>query len=325
MTHFAVRIPGEGLAEINGELLAVGQDRSVHEAVLDRLQQYAQERAAAVEATVDEGPGGAHFVLQVAPDGSSRLVDPTERAESADHAQEPPPPGPAASAVAPVSVDSGPAASAVAPVSVDSGPAASAVAPVSAAPAPAPASAVATAVATAVARARAAATAPPAPVPSAAPAPPPPPSRPLPRELADRVAHINALARRGRLEEASAEVTALREELTRTAGTEHPDALEARAMEAYLAYLREDHREATVLALSVARILCGAGAPQAPAAVARAAAAWQRLEDDRAAEIHGRELLHMWGRLRGGGRLSPADEHLAHRVRDHVEALSSCV
>jgi hypothetical protein len=150
-------------------------------------------------------------------------------------------------------------------------------------------------------------------------------SRPLPRELADRVAHINALARRGRLEEASAEVTALREELTRTAGTEHPDALEARAMEAYLAYLRGDHREATVLALSVARILCGAGAPQAPAAVARAAAAWQRLEDDRAAEIHGRELLHMWGRLRGGGRLSPADEHLAHRVRAHVEALSSCV
>jgi hypothetical protein len=139
------------------------------------------------------------------------------------------------------------------------------------------------------------------------------------------VAHINALARRGRLEEASAEVTALREELTRTAGTEHPDALEARAMEAYLAYLREDHREATVLALSVARILCGAGAPQAPAAVARAAAAWQRLEDDRAAEIHGRELLHMWGRLRGGGHLSPADEHLAHRVRAHVEALSSCV
>ncbi|WP_031134239.1 MULTISPECIES: hypothetical protein [Streptomyces] len=311
MTHFAVRIPGEGLAEINGELLAVGQGRSVHEAVLDRLQQYAQERDAAVEATVNDGPGGAHFVLQVAPDGSSRLLDPTERTEPADHAPEPPPPAPGPAPT--------PAPAAPTPASAAPGPAASVVAPVPAAPTPA------SAVATAVARARAAATAPPAPVPSPAPVPPPPPSRPLPRELADRVAHINALARRGRLEEASAEVTALREELTRTAGTEHPDALEARAMEAYLAYLRGDHREATVLALSVARILCGAGAPQAPAAVARAAAAWQRLEDDRAAEIHGRELLHMWGRLRGGGRLSPADEHLAHRVRAHVEVLSSCV
>ncbi|QCD59096.1 hypothetical protein [Streptomyces hawaiiensis] len=310
MTRFVVRIPGEGLAEINGELLAVGQGRSVHEAVLDRLQQYAQERAAAVEATVNDGPGGAHFVLQVAPDGSSRLLDPTERAEPADHAPEPPPP--------PVPAPT-PASAAPIPASAAPGPAASVVTPVPAAPTPA------SAVATAVARARAAATAPPVPVPSPAPVPPPPPSRPLPRELADRVAHINALVRRARLEEASAEVTALREALTRTAGTEHPDALEARAMEAYLAYLRGDHREATVLALSVARILCGAGAPQAPAAVARAAAAWQRLEDDRAAEIHGRELLHMWGRLRGAGRLSPADEHLAHRVRAHVEALSSCV
>ncbi|MFD5341781.1 hypothetical protein [Streptomyces hawaiiensis] len=317
MTRFVVRIPGEGLAEINGELLAVGQGRSVHEAVLDRLQQYAQERAAAVEATVNDGPGGAHFVLQVAPDGSSRLLDPTERAEPADHAPEPPPPpGPAPT----------PASAAPIPASAAPGPAASVVTPVPAAPTPVPAAPTpASAVATAVARARAAATAPPVPVPSPAPVPPPPPSRPLPRELADRVAHINALVRRARLEEASAEVTALREALTRTAGTEHPDALEARAMEAYLAYLRGDHREATVLALSVARILCGAGAPQAPAAVARAAAAWQRLEDDRAAEIHGRELLHMWGRLRGAGRLSPADEHLAHRVRAHVEALSSCV
>lgn len=215
------------------------------------------------------------------------------------------------------------------------------------APAAAPVTAPASALTTAIARARAAATVPPAPTPvpsppsaraaspfsaaapaashAAHPAPPPPPSRPLPRHLAQRVARVNGLVAAGRLREASGEVTALREELTRTAGTEDPDALEARAMEAYLAYLRGDHREATVLALSVARVLCGAGDPQAPAAVARAAAAWQRLEDDRAAEIHGRELLHMWGRLRTGGRLTPADERLARRVRAHVEALSSCV
>ena len=258
MTAFAVRISDDGVAEIDGEPLVPQPDQSVHDAVLDRLQQYAQERAAAVEATVTDGPGAAHFVLEVSPDGSSRLVD-----------RQPAP------------------------------------APTSAlAPTPPPASAVATA----IARARAAAT-----------APPPVPPRPLPPRLAQPVARINALVTEGRLEEASAEATALRETLTRSAGTEHPDALEARAMEAYLAHLLGDHREATVLALSVARILCGAGDPQAPAAVARATAAWQRLEDDRAIEIHGNELLHMWGRLHEAGRLTAADERLAHGVRRRLE------
>ncbi|MEU3995638.1 hypothetical protein AB0E76_07420 [Streptomyces fungicidicus] len=268
MAPFAVRISDEGLAEIDGEPLVTDPGQSVHEAVLDRLQQYAEQRGVAVEATVTDGPGAAHFVLEVSPDGSSRLLD---RPSTPAPAPAPAPPPP---------------------------------------PAPAPASAVATA----IARARAAATAPPAPAP-----------RPLPSQLAGRIAHINALATAGRLAEASAEATALREGLTRSAGTEHPDALEARAMEAYLAHLRGDHREATVLALSVARILCGTGDPQAPAAVMRAAAAWQRLEEDRAVEIHGNELLHMWGRLHGDGRLGPADERLAQRVRDRLEALPAHV
>ncbi|MFF6947713.1 hypothetical protein ACFZAD_03495 [Streptomyces iakyrus] len=377
MTHFAVRIPGEGLAEINGELLVVEEGGSVHEAVLDRLQRHAQERAAAVEATVNDGPAGAHFVLRVAPDGSSRLLDPSERTDATDHPTPDPPPPPAAApapasapgpapvaapvpssapgpapvaapvpssapGLAPAAPAPGPApasapglapapvapAPGLAPASVPGlapapGPAPASVpglapAPVAApAPAPTPVSAVAAAVARA--RARAAATAP------AVPAPPPLPPRPLAPELAERVAYINALTAAGRIEDASAEVTALREALTRSAGTEHPDALEARAMEAYLAHLRGDHREATVLALSVARILCGAGDPAAPAAIARAAAAWQRLADDRAAVIHGSELLHMWNRLRGDGRLAPADERLARRVRAQVESLSARV
>ncbi|MZF89910.1 hypothetical protein [Streptomyces sp. SID5643] len=325
MTHFAVRIPGEGLAEINGEPLVVEEGGSVHEAVLDRLQRHAQERAAAVEATVNDGPSGAAFVLQVAPDGSSRILDPAERTGTTGRAPELPQSVPAPelpqSVPAPELPQSVPA-----PEPPQRAPAPEL--PPSA-PAPAPAPAPVSAVAAAVARARAAATAPPAPAPPApappTPAPPPQPSRPLAPELADLVAHINALTAAGRIEEASAEVTALREALTRSAGTEHPDALEARAMEAYLAHLRGDHREATVLALSVARILCGAGDPGAPAAIARAAAAWQRLEDGRAAVIHGSELLHMWNRLRGVGRLTPDDERLARRVRAQVEALSACV
>ncbi|MFD5944941.1 hypothetical protein ACFWAZ_01960 [Streptomyces collinus] len=316
MTHFAVRIPGEGLAEINGELLVVANGGSVHEAVLDRLQRHAQERGAAVEATVNDGPAGAHFVLQVAPDGSSRLLDPAERTDTTVPAPEPPP-GPAPEPP-PGHAPEPPPGHAPAPAPEPPPAPAPAPAP-EPPPAPAPAPTPVSAVAEAVARARAAATAPPALV------PPPQPSRPLAPELADRVAHINALTAAGRIEEASAEATALREALTRSAGTEHPDALEARAMEAYLAHLRGDHREATVLALSVARILCGAADPGAPAAIARAAAAWQRLEDGRAAVIHGSELLHMWNRLRGVGRLAPADERLARRVRAQVESLSACV
>ncbi|MFD3825816.1 hypothetical protein [Streptomyces sp. NPDC058625] len=304
MAHFEVWISGEGLAEINGEPLVLEPGQSVHEAVLDRLQQYAEQRAAAVGATVNDGPGESHFVLEVSPDGSSRVLDPTDPAHRAPEPTPPPAPAPVpAPAPAPAPVP---------------------------APVPAPIPAPASAIALAVARARAAATAPPAPAPTPAPAPAPappspPPSRSLPTELAEQITRINALATTGRLEEASAEATALRERLTSSAGTEHPDALEARAMEAYLAHLRGDHREATVLALSVARILCGAGDPQAPAAVARAAAAWQRLEDDRAAEIHGNELLHMWNRLHSSGRLSAADEQLAHQVRTQLEALSTYV
>lgn len=321
MAHFAVRISGEGLGEINGERLVPEPDQSVHEAVLDRLQQYAQQRAAAVEATVNDGPAGAHFVLQVAPDGSSRLL---EAARTPDRAPAPTPPLTPDPTLTP---DPAPAP--------DPDPAPDLAATPDSALTPDPTRAPASAIAAAVARARAAATASPstvpsaapAPVPSLAPAPPPssPPSHLLPQELAERIAHINALATTGRLETAAAGATALREALTRSRGAEHPDALEALAMEAYLAHLRGDHREATALALSVARVLCGAGAPQAPAAVARAAAAWQRLEDDAASEMHGNELLHMWGRLRDDGRLSPADERLAHRVRAEVEALSAYV
>ncbi|MCX2927651.1 hypothetical protein [Streptomyces sp. NEAU-W12] len=326
MAHFEVRISGEGLAEINGEPLAPAPGQSVHEAVLDRLQQYAEQRAAAVGATVNDGPGGSHFVLEVSPDGSSRVLDPTDPAHRSPEPQPLPTPAPT-----PTTVPAPVPAPAPAPTTVPAPAPASAPAPTLVpAPASAPAPAPTSAIALAVARARAAATAPPAPAPALPPAPapappPPPPSRSLPTELAEQITRINALATTGRLEEASAEATALRERLTSSAGTEHPDALEARAMEAYLAHLRGDHREATVLALSVARILCGAGDPQAPAAVARAAAAWQRLEDDRAAEIHGNELLHMWGRLHSSGRLSAADEQLAHRVRTQMEDLSAYV
>ncbi|MFD0213844.1 tetratricopeptide repeat protein [Streptomyces hirsutus] len=403
MTRFDVYISDDGFARIDREPVAPAPGESVHEAVLDHLQRYAEQYGTPVQATVTEGPGDAHFTLEVAPDGSSRVLAP-EEPEEPKESEEPEvlevPEGPTDPEVSEGSTDpevsespeasGGPRESAAPEDSEDL--------EVSEAPAPVPHPVAGSAIAAAVARARATAagdvansparisipaqaTAPelelvpgqesameweaerspspplspsPAPSPSPSPAlepepepepasgPPPEPTRRTTRgvteelsapvaavdlspELIERITRINALAAVGRLDEALDDATALREAMTAEVGAEHPDALEARAMEAYLAHLRGDHREATVLALSVARILCGAGDPQAPAAVARAAAAWQRLDDDRAAEIHGNELLHMWGRLHSAGRLSPADEHLAHQVRVQLEDLTAYV
>ena len=269
MDQFKVRISDDGLAEIDGHPLVPVPGQSVHEAVLDQLQRYAQERAAAVEATVNDGPGTAHFVLQVSPDGSSRVLDMEETAPPEE-------PGTAPAAPAPVS-----------------------------------------AVASAVARARAMAAAR-----ASAPAPAPA-ADDLPAELAERLGRINALGVAGRLDEAFADATALRESLTGSVGAEHPHAVEARAVEAYLAHLRGDYREAVVLALAVARIRCGAGDERAATEVARAAAAWQQLDDSRTAVAHGRELLHMWGVLNRRGPLPPGHVELAEQVHRYVRALEA--
>ncbi|MFB7494614.1 hypothetical protein ACFC09_07885 [Streptomyces sp. NPDC056161] len=147
----------------------------------------------------------------------------------------------------------------------------------------------------------------------------------LPPEIAERIGRINALSAIGRLDEAFADATALRESLTDAVGAEHAHTLEARSVEAYLAYLRGEYREATVLALAVARIRCGAMDERASTEVARAAAAWQRLDDDVAALVHGRELLHMWDRLQARGPLPSGHAELAERIRGHVEELEEYV
>ncbi len=320
MTRFDVYMSDDGLAYIDGDPLAPAPEESVHEAVLDRLQRHAERYGTSVQATVTDGPGETHFVLEVAPDGSSRVLVPEEETPEE---------------------------------TVEGAPAEAAVPEEATAPEPeAPASAIATAVARA--RATAAARTPPpdpspephpedAPGPEDAPDPEDAPGEPrtsrdvidelsapvvavdLSPELAERIARINVLASAGRLDEAFDDATGLRETMTAQVGAAHPNALEARSVAAYLAHLRGDPREATVLALGVARIRCGAGDRRAPEEVARAAAAWQHLDDDRAVVIHGRELLHMWGRLDARGRLSPEQVALAERVRGHVEALEANV
>ncbi|MFJ9372365.1 hypothetical protein [Streptomyces sp. NPDC101455] len=298
MDHFEVYISDEGLAEIDGDPLVPAPGQSVHEAVLDQLQRHAEERDAVVGATVKDGPGTAHFVLQVLPDGSSHVL-----AYESEEAPEPEPqpasrpePGPAFES----SPDVAPPPAAPASLSVSTA-----------------ASVATSAVATAVARARATAVA------RATVREPAPAADLPPGELAEQIGHINALATAGRLDEAFADATALRRSLTGSMGAEHPHAVEARAVEAYLAHLRGDYREAVVLALAVARIRCKAGDERAPTEVARAAAAWQQLDDSRAAVAHGRELLHMWGMLNRRGPLPPDHVELAEQVHRYVDALEA--
>ena len=54
----------------------------------------------------------------------------------------------------------------------------------------------------------------------------------------------------------------------------------------------------------------------------RAAAAWRRLDDDRAAVVHGRELLRLWDRLDHRGLLPPVHAELVGRIRRRVDNLS---
>ncbi|MEW1562875.1 hypothetical protein OHB33_23320 [Streptomyces sp. NBC_01558] len=354
MAHFDVYISGEGIAEIDGHTLVPAPGQSVHEAVLDRLQAHAEERGGAVEATVFDGPDAARFVLRVLPDGSSVVLDPDEApAPAPAAAQAEPAPVAQAPAPAPAPAESAPAvpapapAPAVAPAAFAPPAPVPAPAPVAApvgqvAPAPLPvavperasapaavvvppsAAATASAVATAVARARATAAAR-AEVPDPAAVTARAVRTDFPDWLTERIGRINGLAAAGMLDEAFDDATELREGLTESLGAEHPHAVEARAVEAYLAHLRGDHREAIVLALAVARIRCRARDGRAPAEVARAAAAWQQLDDDRAVVAHGRELLHMWATLERNGLLPPGYAALVGQVRKQVEALAAYV
>ncbi|MFC8433516.1 hypothetical protein [Streptomyces sp. NPDC057253] len=301
LDHFKVYVSDEGLAEINGDPLVPAPGQSVHEAVLDALHRYAEESGAAVDATVGDGPGTAHFVLRVLPDGSSHVLAsgsgdaPEPEPRSASEPESEPASEPPADAPSPPTV--------TAPVTLNS------------------AATSTSAIAGAIARARATAVTAVTAVTGPTVREPVPGVDTPPAALSEQVGRINELGVAGRLDEAFARATALRERLTGSVGAEHPHALEARALEAYLAYLRGDHREAVVLALAVARIRCRARDERAPMDVARAAAAWQQLDDSRAAVTHGRELLHMWDMLSLQGPLPPGHTEIAEMVHRHVQTL----
>lgn len=135
-----------------------------------------------------------------------------------------------------------------------------------------------------------------------------------------RVERIIQHAQREELHAAFVLAGALWEHLSLRRGAEDELALEARAIEAYLAYLRGDYMHSTVLALTVARIRCRTDLNRAAPEVARATAAWQRLWDEGQVAARGQELLHMWERLSAEGLLlEPSHQAMAQAVRTRLE------
>lgn len=135
-----------------------------------------------------------------------------------------------------------------------------------------------------------------------------------------RVERIIQHAQREELHAAFVLASALREHLSLRRGAEDELALEARAIEAYIAYRREDYMLSTVLALTVARIRCRTDLNRAAPEVARATAAWQRLYDEGQVATRGQELLHMWERLSAEGLLlEPSHQAMAQAVRSRLE------
>ena len=125
-----------------------------------------------------------------------------------------------------------------------------------------------------------------------------------------RVERIIRHAQQEELHAAFVLASALREHLTLRRGAEDELSLEARAIEAYIAYQRGDYTLSITLALTVARIRCRTDLNRAAPDVARATAAWQRLLDEGQVATRGQELLHMWERLSAQGLLLEAS-HLA--------------
>ncbi|MFI5699767.1 hypothetical protein ACIA78_06950 [Streptomyces xanthochromogenes] len=135
-----------------------------------------------------------------------------------------------------------------------------------------------------------------------------------------RVERIIQHAQREELHAAFVLASALREHLTLRRGVEDDLSLEARAIEAYMAFLRGDYTVSTVLALTVARIRCRTDLNRAAPEVARATAAWQRLEDEGQVAARGQELLYMWDRLSAEGLVQHQAHHtMALAVRNRLE------
>jgi hypothetical protein len=100
----AVVISGDGSATIDGEPVLVADGESVDTAILDRLHGYARDLNAGVTATISDPSAGYVAFVEVAPDGSSSLLEQQETQEQQDVPPEPGEEGVGAAPFGPVAV-----------------------------------------------------------------------------------------------------------------------------------------------------------------------------------------------------------------------------
>ncbi|MFE9381906.1 hypothetical protein ACFYMO_01525 [Streptomyces sp. NPDC007025] len=332
--RFEALIARNGSVALNGERLPVAGGEEVHVAVLDAMHRAAQERREPVEATIlDLREGGYATHIRVAPDGSSQLVEP-----QAEVTAEEPPSGPERSGpeaeqggfeAAPLP-EPGPPASG-SPDAEESG----GGTPVSAgvesdseseevAASGTPASG------TAVSRTSG----------SGAPAPPAartdvPGSEPtggsdlagstgpaVPGELAEAVSHINRAAAQGEAQRAMVLAFRLREHAVRSYGEEHPYALEARDLEAFVARQGGNYGRATEVYLELARICHQQGDHRAYGYLRRAVGNWYLLADPEKVLTRGQALLSVWSLLAAQDGPAAHDTTLPRHVRLRMDALA---
>ncbi|WP_432108925.1 hypothetical protein [Streptomyces sp. AA1529] len=326
--RFEALIARNGSVALNGERLPVASGEEVHVAVLDAIHRAAQERGEPVEATVlDLREGGYATHIRVAPDGSSQLVEPQAEVT----AEEPPTSGPQRSVPeaeqggfeAAPPPEPGPPAPGPSDVEESGG-----GTPVSAGAEPEPEE-------VAASRTPASRTpgfrepAPPAartdvpgsdPVGGSDPAGSTGPA--VPGELAEAVSHINRAAAQGEAQRAMVLAFRLREHAVRSYGEEHPYALEARDLEAFVARQGGNYGKATEVYLELARICHQQGDHRAYGYLRRAVGNWYLLADPGKVLTRGQALLSAWSLLAAQDGPAADDTTLPRHVRLRMDALA---
>ncbi|MFJ2264653.1 hypothetical protein ACIOKD_41440 [Streptomyces sp. NPDC087844] len=291
--EFFVIVTSAGTPFLDSRRVRVPSAGTVRSAVLDALHQHAQARNGPVRGRIEDRQEGYTVLLEVAPDGSSRLVKQAE-AEPGTRPPEatvPIPPAPAQRAPA------GPAPVAEVPAGPELPQAPADHAPVSLDPA----------------------------VPSGEDAGKKTGDSqrvPVPQAFLDTVLRINRAIAAGELYTAVATSRELRRTAERDYGADHAYTLEAQGMGAYVAYLADDFEEALSLSLQLAQTRHRNRDPQAWEELGRAAQAWQAIDDGRPRLIHhGRTLLALWKELWQYGPPPETQAEVLNRVQEDIQRL----
>ncbi|MFH8470881.1 hypothetical protein [Streptomyces sp. NPDC017991] len=282
---FRVRIHADGSALMEGKPLQVPEGQPVQAAVLDVLHHHAQSLNRSVTAVILDETEGGSIPVEVAPDGSSRvLTDPSDERPSTGT----PLPEPVPHTVTVPSPSAPSSGFTDATMSLRLPPAD--ISPGQAADPPHRTAVTAAAV---------------------------------PEELAALVDLTIRSVDAGALERATALAFRLRQHAVRNFGTEHPYALEALSLEAFVAHKSSNHLLSSATWLKLARIRHRRSDPRVRDELVRATAAWQRVGDDIPFALdQGRALSALWEEIAQEQVSSPQDIAMLRQLNTRVRALS---